>query len=130
VDRIFAEFAEVLRVGGRVEVGVFGEFEAHVVIADVTTVGDRDFDRLAGVENLLAEDIVFPLVDTYGRGVETVRTELVPFFSWKTRSSARAGPASMASASADAAKTLDLDISIIRLAHNRALISYGAFVSP
>lgn len=69
-DRVFAELAQVLRIGGRVQIRIFGELELHVVFADPAAVGDGHADAFAGAQHVLAQNVLFPLVDADRRRVE------------------------------------------------------------
>ena len=62
VNFVGPHLAEVLGIFGDVEIGLFRELEAHIVFTNGAAVGDGDFNALAGLEHILAEDILFPLV--------------------------------------------------------------------
>jgi hypothetical protein len=70
-DRVFAQFAQILRIGRDVEI-IALEFKTHVVFADIPAIRDGDFHGLIRAECLTAKDIVFPFVDANRRSVEIV----------------------------------------------------------
>jgi len=73
VDRIRSHLAKVLRIFGRVEVGILGELETHVVFADTTAIGDGDLDALAGFQHVLTKNVILPVVDTAWRSVKPLQ---------------------------------------------------------
>lgn len=92
VNFVRTHLAEVLGIFGGVEIGIFRELEAHIVLANGAAVGDGDFDALAGLEYVLAEDIIFPVVHA-GDVWKRSSVEFVVFLRVKTRSSAEEVPA-------------------------------------
>lgn len=79
MDSVFAKLAKVLLVCRRPEV-IALELETHVVFTNRPAIGNSDFHRFTGAKGLTTENVIFPLVYTYGRGVKIVQNGVRPVF--------------------------------------------------